>query len=145
MLDKHNIPYSKHIATQLEKNDYEKYDQISEVEKRPCIQELPHVQNQSRKDSESDNVLEYLRNDLVSINFSLVEHNSHLDCGDEIAEHDYQQALQHRCIHCLVPGIVFRQTAVEIINRSCNNSFAAYNKQVYPLVVRIIVFSFQHI
>lgn len=26
MLDKHNIPYSKHIATQLEKNDYEKYD-----------------------------------------------------------------------------------------------------------------------
>ena len=26
MLDKHNIPYSKHIATQLEKNDYDKYD-----------------------------------------------------------------------------------------------------------------------
>ena len=26
MLDKYNIPYSKHIATQLEKNDYEKYD-----------------------------------------------------------------------------------------------------------------------
>ena len=26
MLDLHNIPYSKHIATQLEKNDYEKYD-----------------------------------------------------------------------------------------------------------------------
>ena len=26
MLDKYNIPYSKHIATQLEKNDYDKYD-----------------------------------------------------------------------------------------------------------------------
>lgn len=26
MLDKHNISYSKHIATQLEKSDYEKFD-----------------------------------------------------------------------------------------------------------------------
>lgn len=26
MLDKHNIPYNKHIATQLKKSDYEKYD-----------------------------------------------------------------------------------------------------------------------
>ena len=26
VLDKYNIPYSKHIATQLEKNDYDKYD-----------------------------------------------------------------------------------------------------------------------
>ncbi len=26
MLDLHNIPYSKHVSTQLEKNDYEKFD-----------------------------------------------------------------------------------------------------------------------
>lgn len=26
MLDLHNIPYSKHVSTQLEKNDYEKVD-----------------------------------------------------------------------------------------------------------------------
>ena len=26
MLDLHNIPYSKHVSTQLEKNDYERYD-----------------------------------------------------------------------------------------------------------------------
>ena len=26
MLDLHNIPYSKHVSTQLEKNDYEKID-----------------------------------------------------------------------------------------------------------------------
>ena len=25
-LDKHNIPYDRHVSTQLEKNDYEKYD-----------------------------------------------------------------------------------------------------------------------
>ena len=28
MLDKHNIPYQKHKATRLEKEDYDKYDHI---------------------------------------------------------------------------------------------------------------------
>ena len=75
---------------------HEQSYKVVEVEPRPCVHEVAHVQDDSRQQSETCYVLEYFRDDLEGVDLPLVKHYAHLHGRDEVTQHQDEHDLHHR-------------------------------------------------